>query len=82
MVVAIISSFKNRYLPKATVVFGEVGLTGEIRPVHNGEERLKEAANHGFTHAIVPKGNAGKWTQSLNIKVTALQQIDEILDLI
>ena len=82
VVVAIISSFKNRYLPKATVVFGEVGLTGEIRPVHNGEERLKEAANHGFTHAIVPKGNTGSWTQSLNMKITPLKQIDEILDLI
>jgi DNA repair protein RadA/Sms len=42
------------------VVFGEVGLAGEIRPVPNGQERLKEAAKHGFTRAIVPKGNLAR----------------------
>ncbi|MCF6301342.1 MAG: DNA repair protein RadA, partial [Proteobacteria bacterium] len=82
IIMSIISSFKNRYLPKQTVVFGEVGLTGEIRPVHNGEDRLKEAAHHGFKHAIIPKGNAGKWTKSLNIKITAVDQISQVLDLI
>jgi hypothetical protein len=40
------------------VVFGEVGLAGEIRPAPRGQERLKEAAKLGFTHAIVPKANA------------------------
>ena len=42
------------------MVFGEVGLAGEIRPVPNGEARLKEAAKHGFTRAIVPKANVPK----------------------
>src|SRR5690554_3099750 len=82
IIMAIVSSFKNRYLPAGTVVFGEVGLTGEIRPVQNGEDRLKEAAHHGFETAIVPKGNAGKWTQKLPIKVIAVSQVSEVVDLI
>jgi DNA repair protein RadA/Sms len=44
-------------LPAKTVIFGEVGLSGEVRPVYNGEERLKEAANLGFKRAIIPKAN-------------------------
>jgi DNA repair protein RadA/Sms len=44
-------------LPTDLVVFGEVGLAGEIRPVPNGEERLREAAKHGFKQAIVPRAN-------------------------
>jgi DNA repair protein RadA/Sms len=82
IIMAVVSSFRNRYLPKGTIVFGEVGLTGEVRPVFNGEDRLKEAANHGFKHAIVPKGNVGSWTKNLKIKVTAVDQINQILDYI
>jgi DNA repair protein RadA/Sms len=82
IIMAVVSSFRNRYLPKGTIVFGEVGLTGEIRPVFNGEDRLKEAANHGFTHAIVPKGNIGAWTKGLDIKVTGVDNINQILDYI
>ncbi|MFP4154320.1 MAG: DNA repair protein RadA [Halothiobacillaceae bacterium] len=55
---AILSSFRNRPLPHDLVVFGEVGLAGEIRPVPGGPERLHEAAKHGFTRAIIPKANA------------------------
>ena len=58
--IAIVSSFRNRAVPHGTAVFGEVGLAGEIRPVYNGEERLKEAAKHGLKRVIVPKGNAPK----------------------
>jgi DNA repair protein RadA/Sms len=57
LLLAALSSFRNRPLPADLIVFGEVGLAGEIRPVPNGEERLREAAKHGFTQAIVPKGN-------------------------
>ena len=55
-----ISSFRDSPLPKDLVVFGEVGLAGEIRPVANGQERLREAAKHGFSRAIVPAGNMPK----------------------
>ena len=60
LLVAMVSSFRNRALPKDLIVFGEVGLAGEIRPVPNGTERIVEAAKHGFKRAIVPKANAPK----------------------
>ena len=55
---AMVSSFRNRPLPRDLVVFGEVGLSGEIRPVPSGQERIREAAKHGFRKAIVPAANA------------------------
>ena len=60
VLLAVLSSFRDRPLPDKLVAFGEVGLSGEIRPVPNGEERLREAATHGFVRAIVPKANAPK----------------------
>ncbi len=60
LLLAIVSSFRDKALPRELVVFGEVGLAGEIRPVSSGQERLSEAAKHGFTRAIVPKANAPK----------------------
>lgn len=57
LLMAIMSSFRDRVLPKKTVVFGEVGLSGEVRPVYNGEERLKEAASLGFKRAVIPSAN-------------------------
>ena len=55
---AIASSFKNRIPPEKTVVFGEVGLTGEVRGVSFFEQRVKEAKKLGFTNCIIPKANA------------------------
>ncbi|HEY9051681.1 MAG TPA: DNA repair protein RadA, partial [Gammaproteobacteria bacterium] len=52
MLLAILSSFRNKPLPQKMITFGEIGLAGEIRPVPNGQERLREAAKHGFTHAV------------------------------
>lgn len=60
VLLSVLSSLRNVVLPRELVVFGEVGLAGEIRPVPNGLERLKEAAKHGFKRAIVPKANAPK----------------------
>ncbi len=60
VILAIVSSFQDKALNQELVVFGEVGLAGEIRPVPNGQQRLQEAAKHGFTRAIVPKANAPK----------------------
>lgn len=60
VLLACASSIKEKPLPYTLAVFGEVGLSGEIRPVPNGQERLKEAIKHGFTHAIVPKANMPK----------------------
>ena len=60
IILATISSLKNLPLPQDLIVFGEVGLAGEIRPVQNGIERLNEAVKHGFKRAIVPKSNTPK----------------------
>ena len=60
LLMAIVSSFRDRQIPRDMVIFGEVGLAGEIRPVPSGQERLAEAAKHGFKRAIVPKANAPK----------------------
>ena len=57
---ATVSSLRDRPVPQTTIVFGEVGLAGEIRPVAFGEERLQEAAKRGFTHAVVPRANLPK----------------------
>ncbi|MFU8815690.1 MAG: DNA repair protein RadA [Pseudomonadales bacterium] len=57
---AVLSSFRNRILPKDLIVFGELGLTGEVRPVANGQQRLAEARKHGFRRAIVPFANRPK----------------------
>lgn len=57
LLMAALSSFRNQPLPLGLIAFGEVGLSGEIRPVPSGQERIKEAAKHGFTRAIVPKAN-------------------------
>jgi DNA repair protein RadA/Sms len=60
LILALLSSFKDRPLPKDVVVFGEVGLAGEIRPVPSGQERLNEAFKHGFRKAIIPASNMPK----------------------
>jgi DNA repair protein RadA/Sms len=58
VVLAVLSSIRNRPLPRALAVFGEVGLAGEIRPAARGLERLREAAKIGFSTALIPKANA------------------------
>jgi DNA repair protein RadA/Sms len=58
LVLALASSLQDRPLPRSLVAFGELGLTGELRPVAYGEERLREAHKQGFTHALVARDNA------------------------
>ncbi len=58
MLLALYSSFRDQPMRQKMICFGEVGLSGEIRPVHDGEQRLSEAASHGFDHALVPAANA------------------------
>jgi len=79
LLAAIVSSFKNRVLPQDWVVFGEVGLAGEIRPVPSGQERLAEAAKHGFKHAIVPKGNMPKQPIA-GLRVVGVTKLSEALN--
>jgi len=80
VLLAVLSSLRDAPLADKTVAFGEVGLSGEIRPVPNGEERLKEAATHGFRRAIVPKGNAPKAGSYKGMEVVAVERLAEALD--
>ncbi|MBE8716635.1 DNA repair protein RadA [Cellvibrio sp. KB43] len=79
VLLAIVSSFRDRVLPEDLIVFGEVGLSGEIRPVPGGQERLREAAKHGFKRAIVPYANAPREKKS-DIDVVAVKSLQEALD--
>ena len=79
VLLAIVSSLNNRPLPAKLVTFGEVGLAGEIRPAPRGQERLKEAAKLGFTHALVPKANAPRQPIK-GIEVIALERVEQAID--
>ena len=78
VLLAIVSSLRNKPLPKGLVVFGEIGLAGEVRPAPRGQERLKEAAKLGFTHALIPKANAPKQKIS-GLHIIAVERIDQAL---
>lgn len=79
LALALQSSFRNRALPEGQVVFGEVGLGGEIRPVYNGEERLREAATHGFRRAVIPKANRPRKPLD-GLEIIAVDHLAEALD--
>jgi len=76
---AVLSSFRDRPLPKGQLCFGEVGLGGEIRPVFNGEERLREAVTHGFSRALVPAANAPRRPLK-GLEVIAVKSLSEALE--
>ncbi|MDO8827158.1 DNA repair protein RadA [Methylophaga sp.] len=76
---AVISSLRNKAIPQDWVVFGEVGLTGEIRPVQAGEERIRDAAKHGFKVALVPAANAPRKAVS-GLKVIAVHHLQQAID--
>jgi DNA repair protein RadA/Sms len=78
LLLAMLSSFRGEVLPRDLVVFGEVGLSGEIRPVPNGQERLVEAAKHGFRRAIVPIANAPKKAPS-GMEIIGVSKLSEAL---
>lgn len=79
VLLAINSSMRNKALPRGLVVFGEVGLAGEIRPAPRGQERLREAAKLGFSIAIIPKSNAPK-QKIEGLQIIAVDRIDEALN--
>jgi DNA repair protein RadA/Sms len=79
LLLAAISSFRGRPVAHDLIVFGEVGLAGEIRPVQGGEERLIEAAKLGFKRAIVPEGNRPRKAAKLDIEVQPVARLDQAL---
>jgi len=79
VVLAVLSSFRDRPLPSDLAAFGEVGLSGEIRPVPSGQERLREAAKHGFKRIIVPRANAPKRNPS-GVEIVPVARIAEAIE--
>lgn len=81
VLLAIVSSLKNKPLDNKLIVFGEVGLAGEVRPVQRGQERLREAAKLGFKQAIVPKSNLPK--QAIEgLTVQGVERLEQALTLL
>ncbi len=81
LLAAVVSSLKNQINQSQTIIFGEVGLGGEIRPVQSGLERLKEAQKHGFQRAIIPFANANK-SKDLKMELYPIKHIRELLDVL
>jgi DNA repair protein RadA/Sms len=79
VLLAIVSSLKNKALPAKHVVFGEVGLAGEVRPVQRGQERLREAAKLGFTHAIIPKANKPK-QKIEGLEIIVVERVEQAVE--
>ena len=79
LLLAVLSSFKERPVSQDLIVFGEVGLTGEVRPVPFGEERLIEAAKHGFRRALVPRANVPR--KNAGIETVGVERLEEALRL-
>ena len=79
VLLAVMSSLRNKTLPRDMIVFGEVGLAGEIRPVPNGQERLFEAYKHGFKRALIPAANAPQQPLA-GMEIIAVQRVSEALD--
>jgi len=79
VLLAILSSFRDRPLQNDLVTFGEIGLAGEVRPVPSGQDRLREAAKHGFKRAIVPQANAPKRPIE-GLEVVPVSRIEEAVE--
>ena len=81
VILAMLSSHRNRPLPQKMVAFGEIGLSGEVRPVTRGQERLKEAEKLGFTHAIVPQANLPRHAADFpKLKITGVASLQQAVD--
>jgi DNA repair protein RadA/Sms len=81
IMLAVVSSLRDRPLPDGLAVFGEVGLAGEIRPAPRGQERLKEAAKLGFKSAIVPRANLPRQTIA-GLVIHGADRIGEALEMV
>ncbi|MDP1615136.1 MAG: magnesium chelatase domain-containing protein, partial [Methylococcales bacterium] len=79
IVIGVASSLKNKVIPQDMLFFGEIGLSGEIRPVANGYARLNDAAKHGFKKAVIPKANAPKHAVQ-GLQIYAVATLAEALD--
>ncbi len=81
LVLAMLSSYKNRPIDRRVIAFGEIGLTGEVRPVPSGQERLNEAVKQGFVKAIVPFDNAPS-RPIAGLDVVKIKKVSDLLTVI
>ncbi|HVE89113.1 MAG TPA: DNA repair protein RadA [Burkholderiaceae bacterium] len=78
VLLAVVSSMRDKPLPRGLIAFGEIGLAGEVRPAPRGQERLREAAKLGFSMALIPKANAPK--QAIEgLAVIAVDRVEHAL---
>lgn len=82
IIMAIVSSYKNRAIDDKTVVFGEVGLSGEVRAVSMTEQRIQEAKKLGFTHCVVPRSGMENLTKIEGIKITPVATVKDAMEMI
>jgi DNA repair protein RadA/Sms len=82
IILAILSSYRDKPVNNRLLAFGEIGLSGEIRPVPNGEERLNEAGKHGFETAIIPKANMPKRNPVRNLNLIPVSHLTDTLDIL
>jgi DNA repair protein RadA/Sms len=80
IVSAVASSFLDRSIPKGTIIFGEVGLTGEVRAIGHVETRIAEAKKMGFTRCLVPQSNLKRMTKIKEIELTGVKTISEAME--
>jgi DNA repair protein RadA/Sms len=78
---ALVSSLRDRALERRLVVFGEVGLAGEVRPVQRGQERIREAAKLGFERAVLPAANMPK-RAAADIELHPVRRLGEALEIL
>lgn len=81
IVLAIISSYRDKIIPSDTIAFGEVGLSGEVRAISQVQQRITEAAKMGFTRCIIPYANMEKFGKTGDIKVIGVRNIGEVMNL-
>jgi DNA repair protein RadA/Sms len=81
LLLAIVSSINDKALADDLVIFGEIGLAGEIRPVSNGQDRLREALKHGFKRAIVPLANVPQ-NGIAGMRIDGVRKLSEALELV
>ena len=78
---AVVSSLTDRAISEKVVVFGEIGLAGEVRPAPRGQDRLREAAKLGFEKAIVPRANLPK-AKIAGLEVIAVERVDQAVQIL
>jgi DNA repair protein RadA/Sms len=82
VIMALASGFRNQPVDSGMVVFGEVGLTGEVRAISQAEMRIKEAAKMGFSRCLMPQNNINRLTSDTKLELVGVNSVEQALDII